>query len=241
MELSFLFLLIIIAFLYASIGHGGASGYLGLMALFSIDPLLMRPSALILNLFVAGIAFLSYYRGGYFRSRVILPFIITSIPSAFAGASVNIDPWIYKITLGILLFFAVLRMLVLKPKEKIVFRESPFMPALLIGAILGFFSGMIGIGGGIILSPLLIILGWANVKQAAATSALFIFLNSAAGLMGTSLAGLTPDPQIYYWVIAGLLGGFMGSFAGSFRFSAFRLQYILAFVLMLASMKLFLF
>jgi uncharacterized membrane protein YfcA len=241
MEHAFILLLIIIAFLYASIGHGGASGYLGLMALFSVEPLLMRPSALILNLFVAGIAFISYYRGGYFRSRILLPFIITSTPFAFAGASVNIDPQVYKIILGVLLCFAVLRMLVLKPKEKSVFKDPPILPALLIGALLGFFSGMIGIGGGIILSPVLILLGWASVKQAAAVSALFIFLNSAAGLMGTSLAGLTPDPQIYYWVVAGLFGGFLGSFAGSFKISSIKLQYILALVLVMASMKLFLY
>lgn len=241
MDLIFIVVLIVIAFLYASIGHGGASGYLGLMALFSIDPLLMRSSALILNLFVAGIAFISYYRGGYFKYKILLPFIITSIPFAFMGASVAIDPRTYKIILGVLLFIAVLRMLIYKPREKSEIERPPIVPALLIGAVLGFFSGMIGIGGGIILSPVLILLGWAGIKQAAAASALFIFLNSAAGLMGVYHTGIEISPSLYSWIVAALVGGLLGSFAGSFKFSSLRLQYILALVLVLASVKLFLF
>jgi len=241
MDLLFLTLLIVIAFLYSSIGHGGASGYLGLMALFSIDPLLMRSSALILNLFVAGTAFIAYYRGGYFKFKILIPFIITSIPFAFIGASLEIDPKFYKIILGVFLFLAVIRMLIFKPKDSKNIQDPPLLPALLIGAGLGFFSGMIGIGGGIILSPVLILLGWANVKQAAAVSAIFIFLNSASGLLGITSSGMEINSNIYVWIIAALCGGFMGSFAGSFKFSSIRLQYILAFVLIMASFKLFVF
>lgn len=241
MEFIFIVILIVVAFLYASIGHGGASGYLGLMALFSMNPDLMRSSALILNLFVAGVAFISYYRGGYFKTRILLPFIITSIPMAFIGATMDVDPETYKIILGVLLIFAVMRMVLLKPVEKAKIDQPPFFAALAIGAVLGFFSGMIGIGGGIILSPVLILLGWAGVKQAAAVSALFIFLNSAAGLLGVYQSGFAGNPQLAYWIVAALAGGFMGSFAGSFRLSSARLQYILAMVLVMASMKLFLF
>lgn len=241
MELLFITILIVVAFLYASIGHGGASGYLGLMALFSLDPMMMRSSALILNLFVAGVSFIAYYRGGYFKPKILLPFIITSIPFAFIGASFNIDPKIYKIILGIFLFIAVLRMLIYTPKESSQIDNPPLIPALMIGACLGCFSGMIGIGGGIILSPLLILLGWANLKQAAAVSAIFIFLNSASGLLGIIQSGFVGNAQINMWIIAALCGGLMGSFAGSFKFSTIRLQYILAFVLILASFKLFVF
>lgn len=241
MELAFITILIVVAFLYASIGHGGASGYLALMALFSVDPAFMRSSALILNLFVAGIAFISYYKGGYFKSRILLPFIITSIPFAYLGSSLSVDPRTYKIILGVLLFIAVLRMLILKPKEKENTKLPPFIPALLIGALLGLFSGMIGIGGGIILSPILILLGWASLKEAAAVSALFIFLNSASGLLGVYQTGIESNPQIYFWIVAALMGGFLGSFAGSYKFSSMRLQYILALVLIVASFKLFLF
>ena len=126
MDLLFLTLLIVIAFLYSSIGHGGASGYLGLMALFSISPLLMRSSALILNLFVGGVAFFSYYRGGYFKVKILIPFIITSIPMAFWGATIEINPKLYKIILGIFLLIAVARMLIIKPKENKDLKNPPF-------------------------------------------------------------------------------------------------------------------
>lgn len=241
MEFGFILLVIAVAFLYASIGHGGASGYLALMAIFSIDPHIMRSSALTLNLFVAGIAFIAYYRGGYFRSRILLPFILTSIPMAFLGARLAIDPRVYKVILGIFLFIAVVRMLLIKPGSGERHKFPPLFPALMTGAALGFFSGMIGIGGGIILSPLLILLGWANVKEAAAASALFIFLNSASGLLGVIQTGYTVNPFIAVWILAAVSGGLIGAFAGSFRFSFSRLQYILAFVLILASMKLFFF
>lgn len=240
MEFGFILLLIAVAFLYASIGHGGASGYLALMAIFSIEPVLMRSSALTLNLFVAGISFYAYYRGGFFNPRILLPFILTSIPMAFLGASMQIDPGIYKVVLGIFLLVAVARMLFTIRAAGAQTKLPPFGPALLIGAGLGFFSGMIGIGGGIILSPVLILLGWANVKQAAAVSALFILLNSASGLMGLALSGYTGNPDIGIWIVSALFGGLLGSFAGSFRFSFSRLQFILAFVLILASIKLFL-
>lgn len=241
MDILFLIVLIVIAFLYASIGHGGASGYLALMALFSLDPLMMRSSALTLNLFVAGVSFISYYRGGYFRWKILMPFIITSIPMAYLGAQMQIDPRLYKIILGIFLLIAVLRMLILKPKQGNNITDPNLLIGLAIGAGLGFFSGMIGIGGGIILSPILILMGWATVKEAAAVSAIFIFLNSASGLVGVAQSGFNPNPEIFYWIGIALLGGILGSYSGSIKFSQIRLQYILAFVLIMASFKLFIF
>lgn len=241
MEYLFILLIVLVAFLYSSIGHGGASGYLALMAIFSVNPEIMRSSALILNLFVAGISFIAYYKGGYFKPKILVPFIITSIPFAFLGASLDINPKVYKIILGLFLFIAVLRIIIFKPQEKTEIEQPPMVPALLIGAGLGFFSGMIGIGGGIILSPLLILLGWANIKQAAAVSAIFIFLNSGAGLLGIVHSGFVGNAQIPVWILAALCGGLIGSFAGSYKFSTIRLTYILAFVLILASFKLFVF
>lgn len=238
MDILFIVLLLVIAALYASIGHGGASGYLALMAIFSIDPFLMRSSALILNLFVAGVSFFAFYSGGYFKPKILLPFIITSIPMAFLGATIEIDPSLYKIILGLFLLVAVARMLFIRPKETNKIKSPPFLIAMIIGAGLGFFSGMIGIGGGIILSPILILLGWASLKEAAAVSALFIFLNSASGLIGIFQTDNTGNSHIAIWIVAAFLGGLIGSFAGSFKFSNIRLKYILAFILIMASIKL---
>jgi len=234
----FLFLLFVVAFLYSSVGHGGASGYLALMALFGMEPLIMRSSALTLNLFVAGTAFIAFYKGGYLKWKLIFPFIVTSVPMAYFGAQTQVDPKIYKIILGIFLLIAVGRM-IYRPRDYEVSKDNNIIISLFIGATLGFFSGMIGIGGGIILSPLLILLHWANVKEAAAASALFILLNSTAGLLGLYQAGYTPNPQLFIWVAFAFAGGLLGSWSGSFKLSIVRLQYLLAFVLMIASIKLF--
>jgi uncharacterized membrane protein YfcA len=239
MELIFLSTLLIVAFLYSSVGHGGASGYLALMALFGISPVFMKSSALILNLFVAGLAFISFYRGGFFKWKILFPFVISSMPMAFWGARVNIDPETYKIILGICLLIAVLRIMVHSNKDPNT-SSPPFILSFLIGAFLGFFSGMIGIGGGIILSPLLLLTNWCSVKETAAVSALFIFLNSISGLLGLWHAGISINPQIFLWVSIAIIGGFWGSYSGSFKLNTIQLRYILAGVLLVASFKLFL-
>jgi uncharacterized membrane protein YfcA len=237
MDYLFLGLLILVAFLYSSVGHGGASGYLALMAIFGFEPLIMRSSALTLNLFVSAVSFVAFYRGGYLKWKLVLPFVITSVPMAYIGAQTIVDPKIYKIILGIFLIFAVTRMLY-KPREYQKSHENNILISLIVGAVLGFFSGMIGIGGGIILSPLVILLHWANVKEAAAASALFIWLNSAAGLTGIYQAGFTPNPEILIWVVCAFIGGVAGGWVGSFKVSTLKLQYLLAGVLFIASLKL---
>ncbi|MFD1294806.1 sulfite exporter TauE/SafE family protein [Lutibacter holmesii] len=240
MELFFIITLFIVAFLYASIGHGGASGYLALMAMFGIEAITMRSSALILNLFVAGIAFYSYYKGGYFKWKILLPFIIGSMPAAFLGAKLTIDPSIYKISLGFCLLIAVARMLIpVKNKKNKPLIAPNMLIGITVGFIVGFFSGMIGIGGGIILSPLLIVFGWANLKEAATISAGFIWLNSATGLLGTLSSGVHLSSMIIPWILVALIGGFLGSWSGSFKFSLSTLRYVLASVLVMASFKLF--
>jgi len=240
MEPLFLIILFIVAFLYASIGHGGASGYLALMAIFGVEAVTMKSSAMVLNLFVAGISFYSYYKGGYFKWKILFPFVITSMPAAFFGAKFSIDPTFYKISLGFCLLIAVARMLLhVKSNENETMQTPNVTIALIIGAFIGLFSGMIGIGGGIILSPILIVLGWANLKQSAAISAAFIWLNSVTGLLGTLSSGVHLAPTILPWIVVALVGGFLGSWSGSFKFSEVKLRYILATVLVMASFKLF--
>ncbi|MFW6371916.1 MAG: sulfite exporter TauE/SafE family protein [Bacteroidota bacterium] len=239
--LIFYALIFLTAVLYSSVGHGGASGYLAIMALFSVTPENMRASALVLNLFVAGISFYSYYKGGYFRLKLLLPFVVLSIPMAFIGAKIEINPSVYKVILGIFLLVAVARMLFKANKPEEIKPVNDFL-ALVIGAFLGFFSGMIGIGGGIILSPLLLLFKWATIKQTAAVSALFIFLNSASGIAGLSVRqAFNPVDEIYLMIALGIGGSLAGSYLGKERFSSFRLTYLLASVLIFASVKLFYF
>lgn len=241
MEFSILFVaaLFIVAFLYSSVGHGGASGYLALMALFAMPIVYMKASALTLNLFVSASSFLAFQQAGYFRPKILLPLIIGSIPMAFLGARINIDDHIYKSILGVLLIFAVARMLYQpKPREYAVFQFN-FLGSMLIGAALGFFSGMIGIGGGIILSPILLLLGWTNVKETAAISAIFIFLNSASGMAGLYSTGIQISPMIITWVAVAFSGGILGAWLASKKMSFVFLNNLLAIVLLLASIKLF--
>ena len=235
----FLLTLPIVAFLYASVGHGGASGYLALMALFSVAPETMKPTALLLNLFVAAIAFYHYYKAGHFNKKLFLPFAISSIPMAFLGGLIEIDASIYKKILGILLIFAILKMLNVFGKESSFIKDVKLWQGLIVGGIIGFFSGLIGIGGGIILTPLILLLHWGKMKEAAAVSALFIWVNSAAALMGQLSSGVTLSSQSFILVIFALVGGFLGSYFGSRKFNNNRLRHLLAFVLIIASFKLF--
>lgn len=232
-------LLPIIAFLYASVGHGGASGYLALMALFSVAPETMKPTALLLNLFVAGIAFYHYYKTGYFNKKLFLSFAITSIPFAFIGGLVTVETGLYKKILAVLLIFAILKMLPIFNKNPEETRQVKLFQGLLVGALIGFFSGLIGIGGGIILTPLILLLHWGNMKEAAAVSALFIWVNSASGLTGQLISGTQLSSQAFIMVLVALVGGYLGSYYGSKKFNNQLLRYVLAFVLTIASFKLF--
>jgi len=234
-----LLLLPIVAFLYASVGHGGASGYLALMSLFALPITFMKPTALILNILVSGISFYFYYREKNFKWNLFYPFAITSIPFSFLGGFLTVDSKIYKIILGTLLLFAVFRLLGFFGKEKTSLKEINILLALLIGAIIGFLSGLIGIGGGIVLSPILLLLGWANMKQIAAVSALFKFVNSISGIFGfLSKGGEIPTSSTLLIGIV-FIGGFFGAYYGSKKFNTFVLRNVLALVLVIAILKLY--
>lgn len=238
-EILMVICLMAVAFLYSSVGHGGASGYLAVMALFSIQPEIMKSTALVLNLFVAGVAFYSFYREGYFRWRLLWPFLITSMPAAFLGARFHVNPGLYKILLGVFLLLAAFRLFFNPGKGNSENRYIPLRLALLIGLVIGFVSGLIGIGGGILLTPILLIGRYARAKEASAVSALFILLNSSTGLIGLATKGLHITPEISLWIAATLAAGFLGSFTGSHRLSEISLRRVLSFVLILATFKLF--
>lgn len=227
-----------VAFAYAMVGHGGASGYLAIMALAGMSVVVMRPTALVLNLFVSAISFAQYARSGHFKWSTFWPFAVLSMPAAWLGAHVVLDPVIYKRTLAVCLLFAVARLFGVFGKGKDGLVSIPLLWGLLIGIALGFVSGMIGIGGGILLSPVLLLFNWADMKTTAATSALFIFVNSAAGMVGAFGNGETLSTEMVPWIIAAVLGGLLGSWIGAKRLNELRLRQALGIVLLFASVKL---
>ncbi len=231
-------IILLVAFLYASVGHGGASGYLAIMSLYNFAPETLKPTALMLNLFVAGISFVQYYRKGFFNRRLFTVFAITSIPAAFLGGMISIDPDLYKRILGVLLIFAIFRILGLFGSGKEDVKNPKLVAGLIIGAIIGFFSGLIGIGGGIILSPVILLMGWGNVKETAAVSALFIWVNSLAGMIGLMSTGITFSDQLVPLVLIALAGGLAGGFVGSHKWSMRSLKVALSIVLIMACFKL---
>ncbi len=238
-EYIFLLMLPIVSFLYASVGHGGASGYLALMAIFSMTPELMKPTALLLNLFVAAIAFYYYYKEGYFNKKLFLSFAIASIPMSIVGGYIEVDAIIYKKILAILLLFAILKMLNVFGKETLIIRDIKLWQGIIVGGIIGFFSGLIGIGGGIILSPIILLFHWGKMKETAAISALFIWVNSAGGLIGQLSNGGNLNVQSFGLAAIALIGGVFGAYYGSKKLNTQNLRYLLATVLAIACFKLF--
>lgn len=230
--------LFIVAFLYASVGHGGASGYLALMAIYGFAPQEMKPTALMLNLFVSLTSFIQFYRGKYFIKELFIPLAAASVPMAFVGGLITIHENIYKKALGILLLFPVIRFLFFKNTEASQLQRHNLAIALLIGGVIGLLSGMIGIGGGIILSPVILLLKWTDQKQTAAISALFIFVNSIAGLAGQFTQGIVFTANMALYVAIAFAGGLVGAYFGSLKFNQAVLKNVLGIVLLMASYKL---
>jgi uncharacterized protein len=231
-------LIFIVAFLYSSIGHGGASGYLAIMSIFAISLEVMKPTALLLNLFVSMTSFIQFYRGKHFIWRIFLPLAITSVPMSFVGGLIAVDATLYDRILGVLLLIPIVRFLFFTNIVVKDTKQSNLFLSLLIGAAIGFLSGLIGIGGGIILSPIILLLRWTDQKQTAAISALFIFVNSIAGLAGQLTKGIHFSTDMVAYVIIAFVGGLAGAWFGSLKFNQNILKYILATVLMFASYKL---
>ncbi|MFM1792585.1 MAG: hypothetical protein RLZZ252_939 [Bacteroidota bacterium] len=249
------FLFFIVAFLYSSVGHGGASSYLALLALLGISNDLSKSSALVLNILVASIAFVNFYRVIDFPKKTFLWLVLGSIPASFLGSKIPIDPNLYKFILGCLLLISSIRLLDLgklvfsqkttKPESTIISTVPTATLLIGIGIPIGLVSGMIGIGGGIILSPVILLLGWHNAKETAAISAAFIVANSIAGLVGkpTILLELshpsTSDFHHIVWIlVASIIGGLFGSWKGASDFSNSTIKRILAIVLNIAAIKL---
>jgi uncharacterized membrane protein YfcA len=276
-------LFFVVAFLYSAVGHGGASGYLALMSIWHLAPEHMKPVALILNLVVSGIAFIQFYRQGHFLWRLFLPIAALSIPMAYLGGFTPLKDDVYQLGLGVFLVLSVVllnvnlrgRISLKNDDDKRVLADDAsqlsreyLLAAAVMGGGIGYVSGLLGIGGGILLSPVLLLLGWTQQKQTAAMGAAFIFVNSMSGLVGfvqqhplwestaEKMSGVA-DQAItggsvlgIYWLsvsmIVGalitpvILGGVAGSWYGSKKFSHRGMKGILSVVLLIAAIKLLL-
>ncbi len=233
--------ILIMALLYSSVGHGGGSGYLAAMALLGVAANVMRPTALVLNLLVAGIATVQFARSGYFSWRIFWPFAVASVPLAYLGGRVHLPGTFYKQLVGLALLFAAGRLWITARRVSEAATRLPPLPlALAIGAFLGFVAGLTGVGGGIFLSPLLLLFRWADTRQTSAVSAAFIWVNSAAGLAGQTAQLILLPRALWLWAGAALIGGALGSEMGRKRLDTTILRRVLAVVLVIAGVKLLL-
>jgi uncharacterized membrane protein YfcA len=229
--------ILVVAFLYSSVGHAGASGYIAVMFLFGVESAVVKPAALVLNIMVASLTAWQFWRAGHFSWRLFWPFAVLSVPFAFLGGYLNLPTHIFKILVGVVLLYSAARFLIQTGAD-----QEPHEPskpiALSVGAGLGLLSGLTGTGGGIFLTPLLIFRRWARTKTASAVSALFILVNSISGLAGN----LSSTRQLPLFalplVVAAVSGGAVGSYLGSRQFSPGFIKKLLAVVLTIAGYKL---
>ena len=227
----------VVAILYSSVGHAGASGYIALMSLLSLAPEVIKPTALALNILVASIASWHYMRAGHFAWRTFWPFALLAMPMAFVGGHLTLPAQAFKVLVGLVLLASAARFM-MGSRDDAAASEVPIAPALAAGAGIGLLAGLTGTGGGIFLTPLLLHLRWAQAKRAAAVSALFILLNSSAGLAG-NIASTRHWPDYLLPLLAcAAVGGFIGSYLGSRHFAPVVIKRFLAAVLLVAGLKL---
>jgi uncharacterized membrane protein YfcA len=227
------------AMLYASVGHGGASSYLAVMALFDFAPAAMKPTALALNILVAGVAAIKFFRAGLFSWELLWPFAVTSIPAAFLGGAAALPGRWYRILVGVVLLYAAVWMFrSARASVSAMVQRPPMSAAVMWGAAIGFLSGLTGVGGGIFLSPLLLYMGWAETRETSAVAAPFILVNSVAGLIGHLSSVRQLPANLPLWAAAVLLGGWIGASYGSSRAPTPVLRQLLSLVLIVAGIKL---
>jgi uncharacterized membrane protein YfcA len=235
----------IVALLYASVGHAGATGYIAVMTLFGLDPQVIRPTALVLNVVVATIATVQFQRAGHFRPRLFLPLAAASVPAAALGGAIDLPTAAFEGIVGVVLLVSAARIFSgdhatadARPDGEAAWRRPTVRFLAALGGGLGLLSGLTGVGGGVFLTPVLLTLRMAPVKQVAAVSAAFILVNSMAGLVGGLAAGRGLAPVGGAVITAAVLGGVAGSQLGAFRLHASTLRVLMSGVLVVAGLKL---
>lgn len=233
-------LIFIVAVLYSSVGHGGASGYLAVLSLFAVTPVIMSSTSLMLNVLVATTSLIAYYRAGHLSMKLAGPFMLLSIPAAFVGGLLHISDRTYFLILALVLLAAAFRLGVSLPSSSTddSNKDVNLFASLAAGGAIGLLSGVVGVGGGIFLSPVLLLMRWADPKRTSAVSALFIVVNSLAGLGGRFLRGGLEFGNFVPLIVAAFLGGIVGSYYGANKLSGMVLRRLLAVVLVLAAIKL---
>ena len=231
-----------IAFIYSMVGFAGGSSYLAILILAGLPYKQVPPIALLCNLIVSCSAFWHFYKGGYFDFKKALPFIVFSIPMAFLGGKMAIGKELFCLLLGFSLFVAGLRMLT--PDKnfseiRAVSLKEMWLIGMPLGAALGFLSGLVGIGGGIFLSPLLLLMRWLDAKQTATAASFFILVNSLSGLFGQMHKGaMAPSESFIFLGLAVLLGGQFGARIGVYRLPRLGIQRITALLILYVSINL---
>ena len=230
---------LIVAALYSSVGHAGATGYLAVMAIAGMSPALMKPTALTLNIIVASIATLKYYKRGAFSWQLFLPLVLASFPFAYLGGRITLPPEYYKPLVGLFLLYAAWRAFSTTKNSPTYEIKAVSWPVLIAcGAALGFLSGLTGVGGGVFLSPLMLLMHWAPLRVISGVAAAFILVNSLSGLAGLLSKGILIAPGLPWWAVTVLIGGFIGAEFGSGRFKPGTIQKLLAITLLIAGIKL---
>lgn len=229
-------LFFIVAFIYSSVGLGGGSSYTALLAIFGISTLAIPMISLSLNLFVSSIGSYNFIRNKHGKMKLILPFLISSVPMAYLGGSLNLSKEIFYWILLISLIFVAVRIYFwqnvaikfnFQQKEKVII-------SIIAGSVLGLIAGIVGIGGGIYLVPLIIVLGLGTEKEAAACGAIFIWLNSFSGLLSRLQYNSIDLTNYIPLIVAVIIGGTLGSYMGSFKFSPKFMDKILGVIILIA-------
>lgn len=235
-------LIFLAAILYTSVGHAGASGYLAAMALVGMAPEAMRPTALALNILVASIATYRYAKAGHFDWRTFLPFTVAAVPMAFLGGALQLPPGLYRAAVGVVLLLAAAEMARSARRATVTERatQPPVVPAMAIGGVIGLLSGITGTGGGIFLSPVLLIAGWTGTRRTSGVSAAFILCNSVAALAGATITWAALPAMLPLWMVIAAVGGLIGTQLGRAVLPLHGIRYALAAVLAVAGGKLIL-
>jgi uncharacterized membrane protein YfcA len=226
----------VIAFLYSSVGLAGGTSYIAILTIFGASYVVIPTISLTMNILVSTIGAVNYFRGRHARIKLIVPFLISSIPMAYLGGTVHMPAHLFNILLIVFLTIVALRIYIF---NKLTLRlelkgKSKLLVSLLIGSILGFISGALGLGGGIYLIPLIILLGLGTEKEAAACGSFFIWVNSVAGLVARLSTQTMPSLDIIPMLICVGIGGYVGSFLGANRFKPRTMQRFLGVIVLIA-------